>query len=108
MTVRFTEGEAPPVDLVAATEQLYREMAEEMYRALSGVRAGRHEDVKLAMQAAKDLKAAFNLALEERNKVEKLRKQVAGAVGTGTLDLDAARIEVGRRLACLRDAGPGG
>ena len=32
---------------------------------------------------------------------------LAGTVGTGVLDLAAARDEIGRRLACLRRAGGG-
>ena len=107
MTISFTEDAPAPVDLVAATEGLYRETAEGLWSAMEKVRAGQTDEVKAVTQAVKDLKAAFLLAMEERNKVEKLRKQVAGDVGTGALDFDAARIEIGRRLARLRDAGGG-
>ena len=42
-------------------------------------------------------------------RVDKLRKQDCRQVGAGgALDLDAARAEIGRRLACLRDAGGSG
>jgi hypothetical protein len=108
MTIRFSDGEEPPVDLLAATEGLYRETAEELVRAVRVIRAGRADDVKAATQAVKDLRSALQMVMEERTRVEKLRRQVAGTVGAGTLDLDAARDEVGRRLARLRDAGPGG
>lgn len=105
MTLRFNEGESSSVDLMEATEQLYRDAAEGLFATLQGVRAGDLGEVKAVVAAVKDLKAAFNLALEERNKIEKLRKQVAGSVGSGHLDFDAARDEIGRRLARLRDAG---
>ena len=59
------------------------------------------------MQAVRDLKTAFQLVMDERTRVEKLRKQVAGVVGDLRLDFDAARDEIGRRLARLRDAGGG-
>jgi hypothetical protein len=108
MTIRFSEGEEPPVDLLAETEGLYREAAEELVRVVRGLRAGASPDAKGASQAVKDLRAALQMVMEERTRVEKLRRQVAGAVGAGTLDLDAARDEIGRRLARLRDAGPGG
>lgn len=97
----------PPVDLVAEAEGLYRDSAEELVLAVHRIKAGDYDRVKDAAQAIRDLKTAFFLAIDERNKVEKLRKQIAGAVGTGELDLDAARSEIGRRLALLRAAGAG-
>lgn len=101
-----TDG--PPVDLAAAAEGLYRDSAEELIRTVNRIKAGEFDKVKEAAQAIRDLKTAFFLAIDERNRVEKLRKQIVGAVGTGELDLDAARSEIGRRLALLRNAGAGG
>lgn len=104
MSVYFPNVEQLPVDLTAATETLYREAAEELIRAIMAVRAGDLDQTPAAKSAVKGLKDAFQTVMEERNRVEKLRKQVAGAAGTGTLDLDAARDEIGRRLALLRAA----
>lgn len=56
----------------------------------------------------KEFRAALQTVLNERATVDKLRKQELGAVGAGTLDLATARDEIGRRLACLRDAGSDG
>ena len=64
-------------------------------------------ELKKAVSAARDVREAIQLLMWERNKVDKLRKDIAGGVGGGALDLDAARDEVGRRLACLRRAGGG-
>ncbi|MDP5305662.1 permease [Paracoccus spongiarum] len=61
-------------------------------------------ELKAAMLAAKGIREAVALLMQERNRVDKLRKDIAGGVGGGSLDLDAARDEVGRRLACLRRA----
>ena len=73
------------------------------------LRAGEAEGHEDAVKAARALRAATQNMLEERNRVDKLRRQVAGVVdGAGSLDLDAARDEIGRRLACLRRAGGGG
>jgi len=102
------DKDRPPVDLMAAAEGLYRDSAEELVLAVNRIKAGDYDKVKDAAQAIRDLKTAFFLAIDERNRVEKLRKQVVGAVGTGELDLDAARNEIGRRLALLRSAGEGG
>jgi hypothetical protein len=108
MTIRFSSGDSPPADLLAETENLYREAAEDFARARARLRAGDAEEVKAATQAARDLKVAFQLVMDERTRIDKLRKQVAGAVHDQALDLDAARAEIGRRLACLRNAGTGG
>lgn len=92
-------------DLLEATEDLYREIAEELAEAMQGVRRGELKEAKLAAQAVKDLRTAFQMVMDERTRVEKLRKQVAGVAGAADLDLEAARSEIGRRLARLRAAG---
>ena len=103
----FPSDDPPPVDLLEATEDLYRQAAEDLVLAQRKLRRGSVDEVKAAAQAVKDLKAAFQLVMDERTRIEKLRKQVAGVVHDYAIDFDAARAEVGRRLACLRDAGGG-
>lgn len=107
MDMGFTGGDAPSVDLLEETEVLYREIAGELALAMRGVRRGELKEAKVAAQAVKDLRTAFQMVMEERVRVEKLRKQVAGVAGDNALDFDAARAEIGRRLARLRDAGAG-
>ncbi|TJZ94040.1 permease [Paracoccus gahaiensis] len=63
--------------------------------------------LKKAIETAKTVREAVQLLMAERIKVDKLRKDIAGGVGGGSLDLDAARDEIGRRLACLRRASGG-
>ncbi|MGL6209612.1 MAG: hypothetical protein ACRC14_07270 [Paracoccaceae bacterium] len=106
MSIKFSGGDGPPV-LLAASEHLLKDAAEDLASALASFREGNLAEAKTAMLAVRDLKQAFHTLMEERTRVEKLRKHVAGDVGTGSLDLDAARDEIGRRLACLRDAGAG-
>ncbi|PTR19050.1 hypothetical protein C8J28_106198 [Cereibacter azotoformans] len=98
----------PPVDLLAETEELYREAAEDLVRARRKLTEGRAEEVRAAVQAVKDLKVALQLVMDERARVERLRRTAGGIVHDYALDLEAARAEVGRRLARLRDAGAGG
>jgi hypothetical protein len=105
MTITFSAGDEPPVDLQVETEQMFRETAEELAKAIKKLRSGAYGDAKTATVAVRDLKAAFELVMEERTRVEKLRRQVTGAVGSQALDFDAARDEIGKRLARLRDAG---
>ena len=107
MNMNFSTGEELPVDLLAATEELYTDAAQDLIRVMALIKSGAFENVKLANAAVRDLKAAFYLVMEERAKVDKFRKQVTGDVGAGPLDMGAARDEIGRRLARLRDAATG-
>ena len=102
------QGGTDEADVLDVTEGLYREAAMELYRTITALRAGEFSEVKSAQTAIRDLRATALQVLEERGKVDKLRKQIAGQIGAGgTLDFDGARAEIGRRLACLRDSGSG-
>lgn len=62
------------------------------------------ESVKLLDQ----FKRALNNALAEKERLENDRRKAAGIVNEYAIDFDAARSEIGRRLACLRAAGGAG
>lgn len=109
MTIHFEAGSGDPAALLREAEDLVRAFAEDVAVAGRKIREGEFGEVKTGMSAVRDLRQAFLQVMEERTRVEKLRKQVAGTVGgNGELDLAAARAEIGRRLARLRDAGGGG
>jgi hypothetical protein len=103
-----TAEDGAPEDILLATEQLYRESAQDLIAAMKALREGRVEEVKAAMQAVRDLKAAFQMVMDERTRVDRHRKQVAGVAGDCAHDFGAARDEIGRRLALLRAAAGGG
>ena len=107
MSINFSAGEEEPVDLGVMTETMFREAAEELARVINQIKAGKFEEARNTQSAVKGLKAAYLQLMEERGRFDKLRKQVTGAVGATSLDFHSARDEVGRRLARLRDAGPG-
>ena len=120
MTMNFDPGpEAPEgpfvpgaamaqdMDVIEIADGLFRSYAGDLHQLRLKIQAGETEDLKESSKLVRDLRAAAQLVLEERNKVDKLRKDAAGHVGTGVLDLAAARDEIGRRLACLRRAGGG-
>ena len=110
MTITFSAGDEPPVDLEDFVEGLLKDASLELARVVSSLRTGKVTGVRSVPALAKEAKTAFYAVNDLRGKIEKLRKQsvsAAGPVGTGALDLHAARDEIGRRLACLRDAGPG-
>ena len=107
MTIQFGAGDKPPVDLLAFSEGLFKNAADELSRALTAVQEGELANLKPATQLVKELKDAFKHVMDERKRIDSVREQTTRH-GTGSLDFDAARDEIGRRLACLRDAGSGG
>jgi hypothetical protein len=95
-------------DMLAVAEAMYRYAAVELNRTIDAIRGGAFGEVKSAQTAIRDLRATASQVLEERGKLDKLRKHAAGQLGPGgEIDFDAARAEIGRRLACLRDRGGG-
>jgi len=106
MTTRLWADELTDKSLIQQLEELYREVVNEVFAAIRVIRSG-ELDKKETTQAVKDLRTFLQLVLEERAKVAKLEKHDAGVVYDYALDFDAARTEIGRRLACLRDAGGG-
>jgi hypothetical protein len=107
MTLTFSlDGEAP-ADLLVETEELLTRTASGFLRLLREVETTEVVDVKASAQGARDLRSALEMVMGERARVDRFRRQADAAVGGGALDLDAARDEIGRRLARLRAAGGG-
>lgn len=103
-------AEMDPSEAIAVAEGLFWSYVKDLKRheaALEARQSGAVDpaELKEAMQTAKVVREAVGLLMAERNRVDKLRKDIAGGVGGGSLDLDGARDEIGRRLACLRRAG---
>ena len=110
--VASAEAAMDPSEAIAVAEGLFWSYVKDLKRheaALEARQSGAVDPAELkdAMQTAKVVREAVGLLMVERNRVDKLRKDIAGGVGGGSLDLDAARDEIGRRLACLRRAGGG-
>ena len=106
MTVRFSAGdpEPEPQGPAQATQALYDMVVADVHAAILKIQAGEIE-AKSATQAVREMRQLLLLVLEERSKVAKLSKQHEGIAYDYALDLDAARAEIGSRLARLRDAG---
>lgn len=105
MTINFLTEIEKPVGFLEITEAWLREAGESLSVVVEAIKSGEFGQIKEASVAVRDLKAAVQLAIYEGDRVEKLRKTDPRGVGSGQLDLHAARDEIGRRLACLRAAG---
>ena len=108
--VASAEAAMDPSEAIAVAEGLFWSYVKDLKRheaALEARQSGAVDPAELkdAMQTAKVVREAVGLLMVERNRVDKLRKDIAGGVGGGSLDLGSARDEIGRRLACLRRAG---
>lgn len=108
MTINFSVGELSKLELADAAYDILTDTAKELASILRSAKADKGKGANESKTYIRDVRAALILALEERSKLEKIRTEIAGVVGTTELDFHAARDEIGRRLACLRDAGPGG
>ena len=95
---------APVTSALEIADGLFWSYAADLDRLRRKLEAGETEELKESCKLVRALRDATQMVLEERNKVDKLRKDAAGQVGAGALDLVAARDEIGRRLACLRRA----
>jgi hypothetical protein len=107
----------PRADVLSEAMQLYTLTAELFADGLNELRTAKQtEDREKAARnlagLTRDYRQSLQSVLNERATIDRLRREHAHArgvgQGSGCLDLDAARDEIGRRLACLRDAGGGG
>ena len=101
-----------PEEAIAVADGLFWSYVEDLEGLREALKTAKSVEVdpaqlKKAVQTARDVREAVHMMMTERSRVDKLRKDIAGGVGGGSLDLDAARTEIGRRLACLRRAGGG-
>lgn len=73
-------------------------------------RVERDEQVNLAEveKRVRSLDALQTLALKQEWRIDELQRQREGRRAGLALDLHSARVEIGRRLALLRDADGGG
>ena len=75
MTIKFGAGDKPPVDLLAFSEGLFKDAADELSRALVAVQAGELATLRPATQLVKDLKEAFKHVMDERKRIDSVRQQ---------------------------------
>ena len=105
MTARVLVEEPSVKTLIQQTNDLYFDIAKEISEATEKIKLGEFDNLKDTIRSLKDLRVALQLAMEERARLAKFDKERAGVVYDYALDFDAARIEISRRLACLREAG---
>lgn len=102
------EGDGPEQEMLLATEALFRSSSRALSEALQRLEAGELATAAYMPGAMAMVRKALALALTERQAVGKLGNDSGAGGDAATLDLAAARVEVGRRLARLRETGDAG
>ena len=98
-------GDGSSEEILSIAEKHFDRMLRQVEELIATLEADGTAASKEAAARIRDLGKAQQTAFDERAKVEKLRKHTAGIVHDYALDFDAARLEIGRRIACLRGAG---
>jgi len=97
-------GSGEPEEFLLAAERHFHRILQQVEGAIVRLEGTEAAAAKEAASIVRDLNKAAQTVFDERSKVEKLRKQTAGVVHDFALDFDAARDEIGRRMALLRSA----
>ena len=108
MTIHTPLDEKGRGDAVAVTLYLLAEARDAVMGQLRKIETDEGADIRGLGAQVKELRDVLKLLVTESQNVAKLRRDTGGLDAGGVFDLDAARAEIGRRLACLRDAGGGG
>ncbi|MGL4320616.1 MAG: hypothetical protein ACRCS3_07105 [Paracoccaceae bacterium] len=108
MNTEISENKAPTAEqMLAHSESILAQVAGLLSEAAKRMETGGAVQPKAVATDASIYLQAFERVMVERDKIGKLRNEIAGTVGRRSLDLDAARAEIGRRLACLRNGRSG-
>ena len=102
--IKPNEHDADQDESLAVAERLFKEAGVILGDLLSKARQDDFEAIGRLKIAMAELSKGWHLAVTERNRVADERKKSAGITGTYAVDYDAARVEIGSRLARLRDA----
>ncbi len=105
MTLITPFGDGPTDECLVVAEELFKEAGLALAQLTKKIRRHELEAARGAKAALSEVLGAYQLAMKERNRVADERRKGSGIVGDYAIDFDAARDEIGRRLACLRDAG---
>lgn len=109
MTLIYPEsGDNSSDSILSEAQEVFQRTATALNVIVRDMEENKTGDAGETRSLLKELKAILIPALSERERLEKLRKKESGIVNDYAVDFDAARLEIGRRLACLRAAGSEG
>lgn len=101
-------GEASAEEVFSEAQQTFHRATRALNRLVDQLDVDELSNGGEANKLLGQLKQALQTALAERERLEQKARSDAGIVNDYAVDFDAARLEIGRRLACLRAAGGAG
>lgn len=105
MVMIYTEqGEGSSDQVLSEAQKQFHRATRALDKLVDQLDDGELGNASEAQKLVRDLKNALAAAISERERLEKQQRDAAGIVHDYAIDFDAARHEVGRRLACLRAA----
>ncbi|MGI3187283.1 hypothetical protein [Nioella aestuarii] len=108
MTDHFDEDHTPFQEMLGGALEAFETAREVLRDTLKRLKAEEPVESSEVPKHLRDLNNALILAMGLEGKARDAAGQRMGEIGAGQFDLDAARAEIGLRLACLRAAGGGG
>ncbi|MGB0660648.1 MAG: hypothetical protein ACPGNV_10755 [Mangrovicoccus sp.] len=94
-----------------SSEKIFAEAFAKFERASSALdtvvrqlEAGEVSEVGDVKKLVSSFETAAELTLKARQKLDERRSKQTGIVHDYAIDMDAAKLEIGRRLACLRNS----
>ena len=109
MTDMTPMGEEPdPQRMLEIALQTFERAITALNDRVQALEQGELVEPKELKRLTADAGQAFRTAFDERKKLEEYRKKEAGELRAHELDFEAARNEIGRRLARLRTTGDPG
>lgn len=104
-SIREAKGAA---DILEIVETHFDRVLENLEQVQDRLQEENEKGAAGAKAAMNEVRRATGLVLEERTRLEQYRKKASGVAYDYAINLDAARDEIGRRLACLRNIRPTG
>lgn len=109
MAVIYTEAsDGSSGGILSEAQKTYNRASAALNRLVEELEDGETGRADESGKLLDHLRKALNNAIAERERLENERRKDAGIVHDYAIDFDAARSEIGRRLACLRAAGGAG
>ncbi|WP_306047834.1 hypothetical protein [Nioella sp. MMSF_3534] len=108
MTDQLNEDQTPFQEMLDGALEAFATARQVLRGTLKRLKAEEPVDASEVSKHVREMNNALIFAMGLEGKARDATGQRMGEIGAGQLDLDAARAEIGLRLACLRAAGGGG
>lgn len=96
------EGGAPTSDRLAVADYMLDNISKMLVERMKQIEAGEQIKATEASALTSELRKWAWVAIDERDRIAKRKRELDGEADGAVIDFDAARTQIGRRLARLR------